>query len=257
MVIVGYGEGHMRFLHLCIVTGVYLLCVFCVSLEESFLEGKRKEMLSEILEDERAFIKKTRNGSKRGDCSLLEAKQYFTLGIIQLDLTMLFSFMHACFLYLNLFLVYFGVSSITFEETAPTATHGPTQLALTIRAVAPITSNGGNIFWVLSDCRHYFRLYCVNAWLKLNASCHVSHIFILSLAILFFWSHTTTFINKSPPRIPEVHILGDPFPWAVNALMIEINRSFSVLREIASGRDLKKSLIIIASPWVLSMDERF
>ena len=23
----GYGEGHMRFLHLCIVTGVYLLCM--------------------------------------------------------------------------------------------------------------------------------------------------------------------------------------------------------------------------------------
>ena len=36
------------------------------------------------------------------------------------------------------------------KETAPTATHGPAQLALTIRAVAPITSNGGNIFWVLS-----------------------------------------------------------------------------------------------------------
>ena len=143
------------------------------------------------------------------------------------------------------------------KETAPTATHGPAQLALTIRVVAPITSNGGNIFWVLSDCRHYFRLYCVNAWLKLNASCHVSHIFILSLAILFFWSHTPTFINKSPPHIPEVHILGDPFPRAVNALTIEINRSFSVLREIASGRDLKKSLIIIAGLWVLSMDERF
>ncbi|CBI21625.3 unnamed protein product, partial [Vitis vinifera] len=117
--------------------------------------------------------------------------------------------------------------------------------------------NGGNIFWVLSDCRHYFRLYCVNAWLKLNASCHVSHIFILSLAILFFWSHTPTFINKSPPHIPEVHILGDPFPRAVNALTIEINRSFSMLREIASGRDLKKSLIIIAGLWVLSMDERW
>ena len=38
--------------------------------------------------------------------------------------------------------------------------------------IAPVTTNGSSIFWVLSDCRHYSRLYCVDAWLKLNTSCH-------------------------------------------------------------------------------------
>ena len=72
----------------------------------------------------------------------------------------------------------------------------------------------------------------------------VCHILILSLAILFLWAHATTFINKSPPRIPEVHIPEDPYLQVVNALRIEINRSFAVLPEIASGRDLKKFLIV-------------
>lgn len=49
---------------------------------------------------------------------------------------------------------------------------------------------------------------------------------------------------RSPPRIPEVHIPEDPFLQAVNALRIEINCGFAVLRDIASGRDLKKFLIV-------------
>ena len=72
----------------------------------------------------------------------------------------------------------------------------------------------------------------------------VCHILILSLAILLLWAHATTFINKSPPRIPEVHIPEDPYLQVVNSLRIEINRSFAVLPEIASGRDLKKFLIV-------------
>ena len=72
----------------------------------------------------------------------------------------------------------------------------------------------------------------------------VCHILIFSLAILFLWANATTFINKSPPRIPKVHIPEDPNLQVVNALRIEINRSFAVLPEIASGRDLKKFLIV-------------
>lgn len=49
---------------------------------------------------------------------------------------------------------------------------------------------------------------------------------------------------RSPPRIPEVHIPEDPVLPVVNALRIEINRGLTVLREIASGRDLKKFLIV-------------
>ncbi|KAF5730040.1 hypothetical protein HS088_TW20G00410 [Tripterygium wilfordii] len=71
--------------------------------------------------------------------------------------------------------------------------------------------------------------------------------------VLFLWSNASTFINKSAPRIPEVHIPEDPVLQIASALRIEINRSFALLRNIASGRDLKNFLYVIAGLWVLSI----
>ncbi|KAI9110025.1 hypothetical protein K1719_019066 [Acacia pycnantha] len=81
----------------------------------------------------------------------------------------------------------------------------------------------------------------------------VCHILILLLAVLFLWSNAHTFINKTAPRIPEVHLPEEPFVQFAAALRIEINRGFAVLRNIASGRDLKKFLIVIAGLWILSI----
>ncbi|XP_028769292.1 reticulon-like protein B5 [Neltuma alba] len=81
----------------------------------------------------------------------------------------------------------------------------------------------------------------------------VCHILILLLAVLFLWSNAHTFINKTAPRIPEVHLPEEPFLQVAAALRIEINRGFAVLRNIASGRDLKKFLIVIAGLWILSI----
>ncbi|GMI76436.1 VIRB2-interacting protein 3, Reticulan like protein B4 [Hibiscus trionum] len=81
----------------------------------------------------------------------------------------------------------------------------------------------------------------------------VCHLLILTLALLFLWSNATTFIHKSPPRIPEVQIPKDPVIEFVQALRFEINRALAVLRNIASGRDIKKFLSVIAGLWVLSI----
>lgn len=81
----------------------------------------------------------------------------------------------------------------------------------------------------------------------------VCHCLILSLAVLFLWSNAMTFINKSSPHIPVVSIPEDLTVDIALALRYEINRGFAILREIASGRDLKKFLIVIAGLWVLSV----
>lgn len=81
----------------------------------------------------------------------------------------------------------------------------------------------------------------------------VCHVLILALAVLFLWSNASTFINKSPPKIPEVIIPEDIVVGVVSAFRIEINSALAVLREIASGRDLKKFLAVIAGLWVLSV----
>ncbi|KAL3837724.1 hypothetical protein ACJIZ3_022315 [Penstemon smallii] len=81
----------------------------------------------------------------------------------------------------------------------------------------------------------------------------VCHILILGLAIFFLWSNASTFINKSPPKFPEVILPEDIVLGVASALRIEFNRAFAILREVASGRDLKKFLAVIAGLWVLSI----
>ncbi|XP_021906258.1 reticulon-like protein B5 [Carica papaya] len=95
--------------------------------------------------------------------------------------------------------------------------------------------------WVLFELLEYHLL---------TLACHI---LILSLAVLFLWSNVHTFINKSRPRIPEVHIPEEPFLQVASALRMEINWVFKILRDIASGRDLKKFLVVISSLWVMSI----
>ncbi|KAF3439949.1 hypothetical protein FNV43_RR18227 [Rhamnella rubrinervis] len=100
---------------------------------------------------------------------------------------------------------------------------------------------GATAIWVFFELLEYHLLTLV------------CHILIVALAILFLWSNAHTFINKTPPRIPEVHLPEEPWLQVASALRIEINRGFAVLRSIASGRDLKKFLIVVAGLWVLSI----
>ncbi|KAM2281785.1 hypothetical protein COP2_043265 [Malus domestica] len=81
----------------------------------------------------------------------------------------------------------------------------------------------------------------------------VCHLLILSLAVFFLWSYASTFINKSPPQIPKVQIPEKIVLELASALRIEINKGFYVLRDIASGRDLKTFLGVIAVLWILSV----
>ncbi|XP_010529625.1 PREDICTED: reticulon-like protein B1 [Tarenaya hassleriana] len=95
--------------------------------------------------------------------------------------------------------------------------------------------------WVLFELAEYHLLTLL---------CHV---LIAVIAVLFLWSNASMFIHKSPPKIPEVHIPEEPILQLASGLRIEINRAFTCLRDIASGRDLKKFLSAIAGLWVLSI----
>ncbi|XP_057533633.1 reticulon-like protein B4 [Amaranthus tricolor] len=81
----------------------------------------------------------------------------------------------------------------------------------------------------------------------------VCHIMIFSLAVLFLWANATTFINKSPPHIPEVSLPEKPIREIVGALSFEVNRGLALLHDVATGKDLKKFLAVIAGLWVLSI----
>ncbi|KAJ6820756.1 reticulon-like protein B4 [Iris pallida] len=79
------------------------------------------------------------------------------------------------------------------------------------------------------------------------------HCLILSLAVLFLWSNAAAFVNRSPPHIPIVSIPEDLTVSIALSLRYEINRAFSVLKEIASGHELKKFLVVIAGLWLFSI----
>ncbi|KAG0454672.1 hypothetical protein HPP92_023634 [Vanilla planifolia] len=95
--------------------------------------------------------------------------------------------------------------------------------------------------WVLFELMEYHLLTLV------------CHSLILSLALLFLWANASTFINKSPPHIPQVSIPEDLAVNVALSLRFEINRALASLREIALGRDLKKFLSVIAGLWVVSI----
>ncbi|KAL8495092.1 hypothetical protein ACS0TY_019307 [Phlomoides rotata] len=95
--------------------------------------------------------------------------------------------------------------------------------------------------WVLFEILEYHLLTLI---------CHIA---VLVLSLSFLWSNASIFINKRPPHIPEVRLPAEPFLEVASALRIEINRAFTVLREIASGRDLKKFLGVVAGLWFVSI----
>ncbi|PNT03484.2 hypothetical protein POPTR_014G091200v4 [Populus trichocarpa] len=63
----------------------------------------------------------------------------------------------------------------------------------------------------------------------------VCHILILSLALSFLWSNAHSFINKSPPRIPQVHLPEEPVLQVASALCVEINGYRRIVGHVNCG----------------------
>ncbi|RXI08340.1 hypothetical protein DVH24_022484 [Malus domestica] len=100
---------------------------------------------------------------------------------------------------------------------------------------------GATVLWVFFELLEYHLITLV------------CHLLILSLAVFYLWSNASNFINKSQPQIPRVQIPEKTVLELASALRIELNKGFYVLRDIASGRDLKAFLGVIAVLWILSV----
>lgn len=109
------------------------------------------------------------------------------------------------------------------------------------KKVSGMVFGGATAIWLLFEVMEYYFLTLV---------CHG---LIVLLVIMFLWSNATAFINKSPPKIPEVSISEELVREVAASLRVEINRGFAVIRQIALGKDLKKFLLVIAGLWILSV----
>ncbi|KAI3712538.1 hypothetical protein L1987_71096 [Smallanthus sonchifolius] len=78
------------------------------------------------------------------------------------------------------------------------------------------------------------------------------HVLILVLGVHFLWSNTLNLFYRCP-QFPQVALEEDTVLQAALVLRLEINNALEVLREIASGKDLKKFLAVIAGLWIVSI----
>ncbi|CAK8573436.1 unnamed protein product [Lathyrus sativus] len=81
----------------------------------------------------------------------------------------------------------------------------------------------------------------------------ICHLMILSLGALFLWSNASVFIHKSPLQIPHIQVPQERALEVASVLRVEINQMFTILRDIGTGRDIKKFLTVVAGLWVISV----
>ncbi|CAN6468385.1 unnamed protein product [Victoria cruziana] len=76
---------------------------------------------------------------------------------------------------------------------------------------------------------------------------------MLSLASLFVWSNMFSLIRKSPPRYPVIHFEEDLFVRGGVNVTRQINQSITYFLEVATGRNIKKFLMVAVGLWFLAV----
>ncbi|WOL06828.1 reticulon-like protein B2 isoform X2 [Canna indica] len=90
-------------------------------------------------------------------------------------------------------------------------------------------------------------------WIGYHLLTFICHFLILSLAVSFIWSNASSFVNRSPPKFPEVVLPEDIVLCIVRGITYRINEAVATFRYIAFGKDLKKFLQVIGGLWIVSV----
>ncbi|XP_059659171.1 reticulon-like protein B9 [Cornus florida] len=77
----------------------------------------------------------------------------------------------------------------------------------------------------------------------------VCHISILTMLIVFVWSHGAGLINRNPPDIHHIRVPESTFRW----LFAKINGLLLKFFDISRGKDLTHFFVTIAFLWILSV----
>ncbi|CAL9058452.1 reticulon-like protein B2 [Musa acuminata AAA Group] len=96
-------------------------------------------------------------------------------------------------------------------------------------------------------------IWLLFVWMGYHLLTFICHFLILLLAISFLWINGASFVNRSPPKFPEVFLPEDLFLSIAQSVRYEINEALATFYYVACGKDLKKFLMVIAGLWVLSV----
>ncbi|XP_009793495.1 reticulon-like protein B2 [Nicotiana tabacum] len=104
---------------------------------------------------------------------------------------------------------------------------------------------GATIIWFLFE------------WIGYHLLTFICHSLIVSLAILFFWSNLSLFVNKSLIEFPKIELPEELWTQVALLLRDQFTCAFGIFREVASGNDLKKFLYAIFGLWIVSIVGRW
>ncbi|KAI3676342.1 hypothetical protein L1987_85948 [Smallanthus sonchifolius] len=96
-------------------------------------------------------------------------------------------------------------------------------------------------------------IWLLFGWIGYHLLPFLCHFLILTLAILFLWSNLSSFVNKSPPKFPDIRLSQELCDCIAILLKDQINQACLFLREMTTGRDLKRFLSVIFTLWVVSV----
>lgn len=158
---------------------------------------------------------------------------------------------------------YRGSSSSSDSDNEKPSSHAPRKNRLFGRTEPVHTVLGGGksadiILWrdrqisgsILAGVTVIWLLF---EWMGYHLLTFICHSLIFLLAISFIWSNAASFVNRSPPKFPEVILSEEKFLNVAYAVRYHINEAFATFRFVASGKDLKQFLMVIAGLWVVSV----
>ncbi|KAJ8476779.1 hypothetical protein OPV22_020506 [Ensete ventricosum] len=96
-------------------------------------------------------------------------------------------------------------------------------------------------------------IWLLFVWMGYHLLTFLCHFLILVLAMSFLWSNGASFVNRSPPKFPEVVLPEDLFITIAQSVRYEINEALATFYYVACGKDLKRFLMVIAGLWILSV----
>ncbi|URE12243.1 Reticulon-like protein [Musa troglodytarum] len=102
-------------------------------------------------------------------------------------------------------------------------------------------------------------IWLLFVWMGYHLLTFICHFLILVLAVSFLWSNGASFVNRSPPKFPEVVLPEDLFITIAQSVRYEINEALATFYYVACGKDLKRILTsksnmqVIAGLWILSV----
>ncbi|KAK9132640.1 hypothetical protein Scep_012168 [Stephania cephalantha] len=84
-------------------------------------------------------------------------------------------------------------------------------------------------------------------WLNYNFLSLLFFGLLFGMIAQFLWSNASSFINRSSSNVPRFKLPEELFVNVAVSIAAEVNRFLGFLQDVATGGDLKKFLIVVAS----------